>query len=360
MNDLIELKEYVRVHARGQRIPRYGTILDRIETDDGGGPGSWVGEWCAAGTDLQRQGRHVDAVRHFALARFPFVDGPARQDAAERCVAAVQRWRADRTDVAPLAVELKDGTVRCWTSGLSTRERRPLFLVMGGIVSVKEQWAPMLAHAGRLGMAVVVTEMPSVGENTVPYGPDSWRMTAGLLDDLADRADVSQTYVTALSFSGHLALRCAVDDPRIRAVVTVGAPVGRFFTDEQWQRRLPAITLDTLAHLMGVPAEDVPGGLADRALAVEQLQALEIPVYYVASRRDEIVPYAETGLLREGVRRLELIEHDDVHASPEHVLETQLWTTRALLHARGSRSAQAGLLGLLLGVARVRRRLGLG
>jgi esterase FrsA len=352
VNDIGELKEYVRVHAKGQRIPRYQEILDRIRTDDGSGPGSWVGEWCAAGADLQRQGRHVDAVRRFALARFPFVDGPARADAAARCVAAVERWRADVPGVEPLTVELKDGTVKAWTYGLSTTDPKPLFLVMGGIVSVKEQWAPMLAHARRLGLAVVVTEMPSVGENTVPYGPDAWRMISGLLDELADRADVGRTYATALSFSGHLALRAAVDDARIRAVITVGAPVGRFFTDVEWQRGLPAVTLDTLGHLIGAPAAAIPGTLAERALAVEQLEALEIPVYYVASRRDEIVPYAETELLRAGVRRLELLVHDDVHASPSHVLPTQLWTTRALLRARGVRTAQTGLLSLLLRFAR--------
>lgn len=361
-NDLAELKQYVTVHARSQRMDpaHYRAVLDRIQHDEEGADGSWAAEWTRVGEQLERDGKLLDASRHFNMARFPFVNGPARQDALDRCVAAFDRWRRDVPGIEPLELDLPGGRVRFWTSGLSrgeSGERRPLLLVMGGIVTVKEQWAPVLAGGSRLGMAGVVAELPGVGENGLVYGQESPRMLSHLLDALAERADVSQTYALAMSFSGHLALRCAVDDPRIRGVVTVGAPVSAFFTDVETQRTVPRITLDTLAHLTGVKSADLPDQLRPWALSDSQLAGLDAPVAYAASLRDEIIPHAEIGHLRRNVRRLDLIANDDVHGSPRHVREVGMWTLLSVLRMRGTRGVpravmEAALLGL-----RTRRRL---
>jgi hypothetical protein len=357
-NDVAELKQYAVVHARGQRIKGLQDLLDRIHSDDEDAPGSWTGEWSRAGEQLEWKGRALEAARYYALARFPYVNGAARQEATDRCVSAIDRWRAGKGDIEPLEVQLKGGQVRCWTSGLSRSSPRPLLIVMGGIVTIKEQWAPALAKLRQLGMAGLVTEMPGTGENTLRYQPDSWQMISGLLDAVADRADVAQTYAIALSFSGHMAMRCALDDDRIKGIITVGAPVSNFFTDVTWQRQLPQITVDTLAHMIGITPDQVVGGLGDWALSPEQLAELNVPVFYTASSRDEITPASDVRLLRQQVRNLSVVTHDDVHASPNHAAETQLWTVDSLLKARGVHNLQSGLIGLLLSGQRFRNRNG--
>jgi esterase FrsA len=351
MNDVAELKRYVGVHARGQRIPRYQLLLDRISTD-ADGPGSWVGEWCAEAARLEERGRHLDACRHYIMARFPYVDGPGRQEAYARALAAFEKWRVGR-NIHRLHVDIDGERVGCWQTGLSTAERLPLLVLMGGIVSVKEQWAPALPVLRRLGMATVVLDMPGTGENPLCYSADSWRMLSRLLDAVADRADVSSSYMLTLSFSGHLALRCAMADSRIKGVVTAGAPISEFFTDTAWQSSLPRITVDTLAHLTGVKATSLPDELSGRALPAAALSALDIPVGYVASLRDEIIPRSDLRMLREHVRRLWVLEHDDVHAAPRHVAESQLWIVHALLRTRGVRNAHRLILSLLWRAARV-------
>jgi 2-oxoacid dehydrogenases acyltransferase (catalytic domain)/Esterase FrsA-like len=346
-NDVGELKQYAIVHARGQRIKGYQDVLDRIHCDDDG-KGSWAEEWSRAGELLEWQGHDLDAARYYTMARFPYVNGAVRQEAADRSVAAIDRWRAGSGSIEPLEVLLKDGLVRCWTSGLSRSDRKPLLIVMGGIVTIKEQWAPMLTALGRLGVAGLVTEMPGVGENTLRYRPESWQMLSGLLDVVADQADVTQTYAMTMSFSGHMAMRCAVDDERIKGIITVGAPVSNFFTDAAWQRQLPRVTVDTLAHMTGIRSDRVVGGLGEWALSAEQLDALNVPVFYTASSRDEIIPASDIHLLRRHVRDLSLVTHDDVHGSPRYVAETQLWAAASLLNARGVRNLQSALIGLLL------------
>ncbi|MEU5839545.1 alpha/beta fold hydrolase [Streptomyces diacarni] len=357
MNEVEELKRFVVVHARGQQIPGQEELLAGIRTDEGDAPGSWVGEWVRAGEAHERGGRLLEAGRHYAMARFPYVDGPARQDAQDRCVRVYEQWRSQGSGIERLELDLPGGRVACWAAGLDGARRAPLLVVMGGIVTVKEQWGPALTRLARQGFAALVTELPGVGENAQRYEPDSWRMLSGVLDALADRADVSQTYAMALSFSGNLALRCAAEDDRIRGIVTTGAPVEAFFTDPDWWPRVPRITVDTLAHLTGASGGALREELAGFALSHKQLSGLGIPVGYVASGRDEIIPPADPRTLAECVADCRTLELDDLHGAPHHVRETQLWCVATLLRMRAKRSVPAAVIGLLRGALAVRRRL---
>jgi esterase FrsA len=350
VNDVAELKQFITVHARAQGIAMSDLtdVLGQVEHDHGAEPGSWVWAWIRAGRQLENQGRPLDACRRYNIARFPYVDGQARQGALDLCLSAFDRWRAGQ-GIERLELELSGGKVRCLTSGLSTTERRPLLLVMGGIVSVKEQWATVLPQARRLGMAGVVTEMPGVGEHEAVYGPGSGYFLPELIDALTGLADTSRTYAVALSFSGHLALDAATADPRIRGIITAGAPVRSFFTDPASQAGLPRITVDTLAHLARAESGTVLEGLRDMALDGKRLASLGIPVYYLASRRDEIIPAADTELLRAQVADLHLVENDDVHGSPGHVLDTRLWIVRSLLELNDSHRAQRAAISAVLG-----------
>jgi esterase FrsA len=354
VNDLSELKNYVVAHAKTQRLQGYQQVLDRIRTD-GSGPGSWAHEWSAAATEWERQGKIREACRCFVMARFPFVDGEPRRAAQDNAVRAFGGW-AKTEGIEPLAVDAPGGPMRCWSIGLSRTERRPLVVIMGGIVSVKEQWGSMLPFLRKQGLAGIAMELPGIGENTGVYTAESWKQLPAVLDAVRDRCDVSRTYALMFSFSGHMALRSAVDDPRIRGIVTGGAPVRGFFTDDVWLRKVPRVTLDTLAHLTGHPVAELPEVLRGWAMSPGDLSALDIPVACSASLRDEIIPPSDLRILRENVRDLWLLEHDDVHAAPAHFVETQLFVMQSLLRMRKVRNLQSLGVGLLLRAARARGR----
>ena len=357
MNDITELKQYAEVHARAQGILRYQQLLARIDTDDDAKWSSWTRQWSAAGDMFKLRGRHLQAARYYTMARFPYVNGPLRQAALDNTVLSFERWAARRSDIERVEIELKRTKVRTWAAGLDPAKPKPLLVVMGGIVSTKEQWAPVLARVASLGMAGVVAEMPGVGENELRYDEDSWRILPGILDALADRADVSQTYALTLSFSGHLALRAASEDRRIRGIVTAGAPVNGFFTDTEWQRGVPEITMDTLAHLTRVERAELPEFIRGWALSADQLAEIDVPVSYLLSSRDEIIPPGETQLLRGALRGgLEILENDDVHGSPAHTAESRLWTILEVQRMRGVRNGQTAVLGGMLRMARSRSR----
>ncbi|MFI6350841.1 alpha/beta hydrolase [Streptomyces sp. NPDC050560] len=344
MDHVAELKEFARLHARGQGLSaaRTDRVLGRIHNDTPGDPASWAAVWNVEGDASAAAGRLLDAVKYYALARFPHPGDDDRRRAQDEGVAAFDRWRRSRPDGRKGAIERlelrhPEGTLAAWAAGLDAPKPRPLLIVMGGIVSVKEQWAPLLPLLERLGFAAVVSELPGVGENTLLYGPRSWRLMPFLMDRLAGRARVSDTSLLALSFSGHLALRAAVEDTRVRRVLTVGAPVRDFFADGGWWPRVPGITRETLRRLTGMQDEAALRGLLPRfALTDEQIRRIRVPVRYVASARDEIIPAREQELLGRAPGDVRFKVFDDVHGSPAHLGPMRLYLFSHLLRLRVS------------------------
>ena len=351
MNDVAELKEFLLLHAKvqGMKPAEYRVMADSIRNDDEGDPASWAARWSTRGAEMEDAGELLEACRAYNMARFPFPDGPTREKAAEQCVAVFDRWRAEKNEIQPLTVDCLGGQVRCWTYGLDPANPRPLVLVMGGQVSIKEQWAPLLPLIGELGFAGIAAEMPGVGQNTVPYTRDSWQMLSSILDAVSQTADTSQTYAACMSFSGHLALNCAARDDRIRGIVAASAPIRQFFTDPVWQSRIPKITVDSLEHLTGQPL----AALADWALDDGTLADVKVPVHYMVSKRDEIVPAAEGAVLAHLAPDVHLMSHDDVHGSPNRLLETRLWVVLSLLRMHGSQPGRRALLATLLTLRRL-------
>jgi pimeloyl-ACP methyl ester carboxylesterase len=354
MNDIAELKEYMLLHARVQGMDpaEYHRIADPVRSDEEGDPDSWAARWTAAGAELEDAGKLLEACRCYNLARFPFPDGPAREKALESCVAVFDRWRRASTKLEPLTVDCLGGQVHCWTAGFDPADRRPLVLVMGGQVSIKEQWAPLLPLISSLGFAAVAAEMPGVGQNTVRYTRDSWQMVARILDAASAGADSSRTYAVCLSFSGQLALRCAAQDGRIRGIVAASAPIRRFFTDLEWQSRVPRICVDSLEYLSGAPLAE----MADWALDDATLAAVKVPVHYMVSTQDDIVPADEGALLARLAPDVHLMSNNDVHGSPNRLLEARLWVMLSLLRMHGSNRGRRALLATLFKLRRITGR----
>ncbi|BBG01408.1 MULTISPECIES: alpha/beta fold hydrolase [Pseudonocardia] len=347
-----EVVELARLHAGAQGISRaaFDTVVGSIGSigdaagsiGDGGG---WAAAWARVGDRKAAAGLPLDACRHHAMARWPYPADPAGARSAIECVRTFDIWRRRAGGIDRLDLDLPGGRVGCWTTGLDPAvdpppgPSRPLVLVLGGIVSIKEQWAPLLTGMRRLGLPVVVTELPSVGENTVRYGPAATDLIPQLLDRLGPHACRRGVHVIGLSFGGHLALAAAPDDPRIASILTVGAPVHRLFADRALWPLLPRTTTATLEHLTGTRGADTPALLSSMALSPDALGRVRIPVRYVASRRDEIVPRSEWELLARHLPDLEWVEFDDVHGAPAHLADTRLWLVTRLLRQCGDRRA---------------------
>jgi esterase FrsA len=357
MTYLDELKEFSLLHIRSQKgAAALEAVLSRIDVADGEGPGGWPYEWSRQGEAFRSAGNPLDAIQCFNFARFPFVDSPARGNAHEACVRLFSTWVTSR-DPDVRRVDITVGRERVPIYALGADPKRPLLLAIGGIVSIKEQWHKLLFGAKRLGFTAAIADFPGVGENPLPFTPDSHGLVGAVLDGLRHAADTSRCYVVGLSFGGYLAIKQALRDSRIRGVTTVGAPLARFFTDADWWEQVPETTKKTLSHVCRVPPARLFSYMNTFALAAADLRQLSIPVNYVFSLRDEIVPLAEKHVIEENIRRLDLRLYDDVHGAANHRSEVQTYIPWSVLSQSETMTAVRAVLSAALVLARLKRRI---
>ncbi|WP_206511817.1 alpha/beta fold hydrolase [Rhodococcus sp. BGS-1C] len=349
MDYLDDLKTLVALHARAQGMgPRHTRrILDSITTLEDG-EGGWADAWFAEGTARLEAGRDREAIQLFNLARFPFASSPRRKQAYKACTAAFTNWAAEIDGVEKLTVGLDGSTVPVWFRGLPTDGPSPLLVVIGGIVSPKEQWAEMLLSARALGMAVVIADFPGVGENSTRYSENSSVLISAIVDAVSTRMMIEGVHALAMSFGGTLVLKAAATDPRIRSMVTVGAPIKYLFGSASISGELPAATVRTLEHVTGATGSALASTLAGCALDDRELDRIKIPVLYIKSSQDEITPAAESQLVRDRIVNSRVIEFDDVHGSPEHMTAIRLWTIVALMQQTGLKPVAGAALSLIL------------
>jgi esterase FrsA len=340
--DLDELKELVLLHAGAQGIkPEYvAGVLDGIKREDGAFPTSWASRWMEAGAVAESRGDLDLAVKLHNLGRFPYVDGDARQTAHQRCLAAFQAWCAKGpAPVAPLRLT-SEGHPFVTYVRRCMRPRAPLLLVFGGIVSIKEQWGLFLALADKLQVDVAVTELPGVGENTIPLTGKSHGMIKVILDALTVDEQIG-CHIVAMSFGGTLALRHAAQDKRIKGVTTVGAPISCFYSDAEWWNRIPSTTRLTLTKILGCEQTETFNRINELKLTAAELAAIDIPVYYIQSLRDEIIQCKETDDLKKMAGRHHLLCIDDVHGAPYHLRLVRLFVAHSIFNTLFAGSLRA-------------------
>jgi esterase FrsA len=333
---LPEAKQFVALHARhmGVQPTCLDAILGRIESLSGEGSGSWVEEWSAEAETALLRRDPLSATTFYNLARFPCADTEPKAWAAGRCAETFGAWLQD-TGAGVRRVASVDGCEVPFLFRAARRLSAPLLILMGGIVSLKEQWGSFLKLGSRLGYTVAIVDFPGVGENRVPYRRSAAQLYGAIMHAVRLDCDVTRTIVVAPSFGGHLAILQAQVDPRICGIVTVGAPLRQFFADVQSRAPLPIITRMALQQAAGASAEHLDRHLADLALDEGELSAIRVPVTYIASLRDEIIPQEEWRHAAALTARLRVHVFDDVHGAPNHLRETRLLILSVLLRHAG-------------------------
>ncbi|MEO1307590.1 MAG: hypothetical protein AAFV38_06580, partial [Pseudomonadota bacterium] len=225
MSALPEAKQFVELHARHMGLcpERIGSVLRRIKTLNGDSPRAWVTIFTAEALTSEAEGKSVEAANLYNLARFPVADSATKREAAS-AAAQVFGEHIERTGTGErrMAQVGERNIPFLFRPGRSRRAR--LVILMGGIVSLKEQWGAFLKLGRKLGCAVAVADFAGVGSNALPYSRDAGRVFGAIMDEVAKECDSSETLIIAPSFGGHLAMLHSLIDPRINRIFTIGAP----------------------------------------------------------------------------------------------------------------------------------------
>ncbi|MFQ3243616.1 MAG: esterase FrsA [Arenicella sp.] len=327
-----ELGYLVLLHAVAQNldIAKCRETIGKIHTLEHSHENSWVYQWNECAKAYLDKGDFLNAFQYFNLARFPFPSNKAMELAHQDCVDTFKQWTLEKNiSCERRIVQIGSHSVPFYFS--SNAENLPLLIVMGGIVSIKEQWNGFVSAGKKLGVCVVLAEMPGVGENPMPYDNDSDLLLDALVGAVEGEFFSQHIHLVMMSFSGNLGLKFAAREKRVKAVTTVGAPVKHFFTDQQWWVKVPLTTKRTLAYLCQCSEHQVFDAIKDFAIPETMLQKLTIPVYYIQSEHDEIIPSEEVTYLRKHVSGLHVTQYPDVHGSPRHMSQMQKWVPITVL-----------------------------
>jgi esterase FrsA len=221
------------------------------------------------------------AASYYQIGKFPYTrdsDWQYYRRAYEKSMAAYER--AGRYFATPLEIvelaylgEIVRGYLHLPPATFQTPV--PLIIASGGIDVFKVENYPLAKLMNAKGIAVVVLDIPGVGEsNFMTAEPNHDQLYSAMLTHLQQdaRIDGSRAAVFATSFGGNAAARVAFTDERFVAVVAACAPVHDIFDQPVWATRIapapvlraimdsivPEIRLNVLADRFGlkVPLEE--------------------------------------------------------------------------------------------------------
>jgi len=357
INYLAGLNQFVKLHgiAQGIKQSQLNDILQKINRIEGDGSGSWVGEFSQVGDNYYQQKKYDKAMCFYNLARFACFNQANNINITKKSIIAFNLWNIKNGYFFIRDEYVFEEKSIPFYFHKSKNQESPLLIVIGGIVSTKEQWSNILNIARKLDITTAVLEMPGVGENATIYNECSFKLFAQVIIKMNNYANINQIHIIGLSFGGNLAIRYALKDNRVKSIFTVGAPI-LYFYHNYYFSKVPDLTKKILSHLCLVDDGSVFDAIKQNGISNNELKLLNIPVNYVFSLQDEIIPCEEKSLLIKFIKKLNLYEFDDVHGSPHHMLEIKMILIRYILSLSNRKKLLNYLLGKFLTILNFRNK----
>jgi hypothetical protein len=208
----------------------------------GGLADEFAGRAGAAGDRAEQRELWFQAYRAAFMGRYPVPNHPLKEQQYAR--ARDYFLNATALEEPPLEIveiPFEGDKVRFYLTRPAQRpERPPVAMVWAGIDTWKEEMHVRLGALMRShGFAVLLVDMPGVGESPVLAGPDAERQWTPIFDWLAGRDDLDGHRCAAIggSFGGYWAMKLAYTHrDRLTCAVNWGGGVHITFTPE-WQQR---------------------------------------------------------------------------------------------------------------------------
>ncbi|MGY5452700.1 alpha/beta hydrolase [Agarivorans sp. MS3-6] len=301
--------------------PRTSELLDTVA---GYQPGNWNYEWTQRAvrhqTKAKKAGDEGDkdlAYKEFlnasysaTIAAYPHFKGDDIAATAQALAHGNFVSAMEHSDYVCKTIEIPiDGKkVSCYLHLPDTDSVKPVVLVSGGLDTIQTELYPLFERfLAPAGIAMLCIDLPGAGHCiNWKLQQDSSRIHLAVLDYLPEVPWVDHARVAMLGyrFAGNVAARLAFIAPeRLRAVVTIGSPVDRLFSDIQRFQSLPQMYKDCLANRSGVNAANTES-LFYRCLPLSlKTQGIlggpktQLPMFVVGRKNDPICPEADVSLL---------------------------------------------------------------
>jgi esterase FrsA len=223
-----------------------------IDALSGLDPESWTETWGAvadrfvqqaaeAGEPAERREALLQAYRFSFIGRYPVPNHAAKERQYERARAFfLEATRLDDPPLQTVNLPFEGREVRFYVLRPLDVARPPVVMLWGGIDTWKEEMYDRLGGLLRSkGFAVLLVDMPGVGESPLLAGADAERQWTPVFDWLESQSDLDAGRCAAVgaSFGGYWAMKLAYTHrDRLRCAVNWGGGVHVTFT-RAWQQK---------------------------------------------------------------------------------------------------------------------------
>ncbi|HEX2303204.1 MAG TPA: alpha/beta hydrolase [Gaiella sp.] len=244
-----------------ERLERGAHPLDRLDRDaareaieslESLDPEPWATSWGAvadrfaaeaagARDAASRREALLEAYRFSFMGRFPVPNHPAKERQYARARALfLEATALDDPPLQRVSVPFEGREVCFYVARPAGVQRPPVVMIWGGIDTWKEEMYDRLGGLFRSkGVALLLVDMPGVGESPVLAGTDAERQWTPVFDWLATQDDLDSGCCAAVgaSFGGYWAMKLAYTHrDHLRCAVNWGGGVHITFTPE-WQEK---------------------------------------------------------------------------------------------------------------------------
>jgi len=340
--------------ASGADEAELDAALSRIYDPKGSGPGSWVFEMAEVAEEYEKKAAQAEAAGrmeaatkdyftasvYYYIARFPFLASPAKKAAYERhidCYLKAARSFDPPLEVVRIPYEGKEiiGYLR-----IPRGERPPVVIFTGGVDGWKSDLHRTIEYLLAEGLAVFAMDIPGTGESAWDLAPESDRVYGRVMDYLQARKDLDGTRLGGfmLSFGGYYAVRLALSEPRLKAVINVGGPIALSFEKENVEK-VPDVMISTIAHAMGqkLPMKTEQMLTLAKPFSLDRDGFLQNPRYQAAllsinGDQDPLLPIDDLYLIsKKGIKQDEWVFKGSGHCAIDEMPE---WGPKAAVWMR--------------------------
>lgn len=313
-----DMKQYVILHAEILGIAEIvKKILSKVHTLDEDRSDSWSKIFYDEALTFEKQKKIKIALGLYNIARFPFARTPIQYKAYQAYIDLFYKRYCNHFFKLE-KLKTFDGLQEFY---IKYSKSHNIIIICGGILALKEQWINLLNVFFRLGFTVVLTEMPSVGQNNLSYNKESFHMFSDILD-VIDPQKKCKCHLIALSFSGYIAVQNSYQDNRITAITMAGAPIYDLYHDFKTFNALPILTKVILAHnlssLLGNPSEKDVFQFLDQEFLFRDDRNEHLKIFYSQSKYDEVISLKEADYLQRHCQYFNKLCLPDVHGSPHY------------------------------------------
>ncbi|KAK2601691.1 hypothetical protein QQS21_004766 [Conoideocrella luteorostrata] len=202
----------------------------------------------------------------------------------------------------------------------------PAALITNGLEGTNvEIMASFLRYQRADDLAMFFMEMPGTYMYKKPMkAADSERIYADVISHISSHKaiDSSQIGMVGISFGATWAVRMAIVDSRLKAIVANGAPLGRSLTP--WGAfGLPQIIVDAIASSVGTRnLLSLAWRLSSIAPSLPQIQSISCPILAINGGKDTLISTQDTIDLANAVSNSQIKLYDgDDHCAMSHVGE---------------------------------------